>query len=78
MTFCEKLAWTTCTPARQARHGSYRARRGLEDRHFGQMGLLQQLVVNNSKGLEDDQGGSDDEQARQSVVSRFMFMTGER
>lgn len=66
--FCEELAWRTWTPARQARHGSYRARRGLEDMHFGQIGRLQQLVVNNSQGCEDDRGGSDDEQARQSVV----------
>jgi len=57
----------TFTPARHARHGSYRARRGLEAIHEGHIGRLQQLVVYIASA---DFGGRDDEHARQRVVLR--------
>ena len=52
------------TPPRQARQGSYRAKRGLEDKQPGHIGLLQHPVVNIWDVLE----GNEDEQARQSVL----------
>lgn len=59
----------------QARHGSYRANRGLDEMQLGHIGRLQQFVVNIPECCDEVglKGGSDDEQARQSIVVRSIY-----